>query len=62
MRILCVPTLQRYRCLPLENILHDVDVVVKAGRQPLLHAEDVLRYGAKTLEVNHQAVTALSVR
>ncbi|MBS7641103.1 MAG: radical SAM protein [Candidatus Bathyarchaeia archaeon] len=55
----CVPTLQRFRCRPIEHILKEVEVNVRAGRQPLLHAEDVLRYGAKGLEVNRQAVTEL---
>ena len=55
----CVPTLQRYRCLPIEHILKEVEVNLKAGRRPLLHAEDVLRYKAKGLEVNKEAVTNL---
>ncbi len=55
----CVPTLQRYRCLPLEHILKEVEVNLKAGRRPLLHAEDVLRYKAKGLEVNREAVKEL---
>ncbi len=55
----CVPQLQKYRCIPVENILKDVDVVVKGGRQPLLHAEDVMRYGAKTIEVDEEKVVGL---
>jgi len=55
----CVPTLQRYRFLPLNHILEEVDVNIKVGRQPLLHAEDVLRYGAKDIEVNKEAVINL---
>jgi len=34
-------------------------VNLEAGRQPLLHAEDVLRYGAKGIEVNREAVVNL---
>ncbi len=55
----CVPTLRRYRCLPIEHILEEVEVNLRARRQPLLHAEDVLRYGAKGIEVNREAVTNL---
>ena len=55
----CVPTLLRYRCLPLDHILREVEVNLRAGRQPLLHAEDVLRYKAKGLEVNKEAVINL---
>jgi radical SAM superfamily enzyme YgiQ (UPF0313 family) len=55
----CVPTLQRYRCLPMKDILKEVKVNLRAGRRPLLHAEDVLRYKAKGLEVNPEAVVGL---
>jgi len=55
----CVPTLQRYRCLPISDILKEVEVNLRAGRRPLLHAEDVLRYKAKGLEVNGEAVVEL---
>jgi len=55
----CVPTMLRYRCLPIDHILKEVKVNLKAGRQPLLHAEDVLRYGAKGIKVNQKAVTKL---
>jgi radical SAM superfamily enzyme YgiQ (UPF0313 family) len=55
----CVPTLQRYRCLSIEHILKEVSVNLRAGRQPLLHAEDVLRYKAKGLTVNKEAVIEL---
>ncbi len=55
----CVPTLQRYRCIPIKQILKEVDVNLRAGRRPLLHAEDVLRYKAKGLEVNGEAVIDL---
>jgi radical SAM superfamily enzyme YgiQ (UPF0313 family) len=55
----CVPTLQVYRCLSLEHILKEVEVNLRAGRQPLLHAEDVLRYKAKGFRVNKEAVINL---
>jgi len=55
----CVPTLQRYRCLSIKHILKEVEVNLRAGRRPLLHAEDVLRYKAKGLSVNKEAVISL---
>lgn len=55
----CLPTLQSYRCLSIESILKEVDVNLKFGRRPLLHAEDVLRYKAKGFEVNKPAVKEL---
>lgn len=55
----CVPTLQRFRCLPIRDILKEVEVNLRAGRRPLLHAEDVLRYKAKGLEVNKETVVDL---
>lgn len=55
----CAPTLQRFRCLPIDHILKEVKVNLGAGRQPILHAEDVLRYKAKGLEINKHAVIDL---
>ena len=55
----CIPTLRRYRCLPINHILKEVEVNVKAGRMPLLHAEDVLRYKAKGFEPNRDEVIKL---
>jgi radical SAM superfamily enzyme YgiQ (UPF0313 family) len=55
----CVPTLQRYRCLSLGHILKEVEVNLQAGRRPLLHAEDVLRYKANGFEINKEAVKEL---
>ena len=55
----CVPTLQRYRCLSIDHIIKEVEVNLQAGRSPLLHAEDVLRYKAKSFEVNKEAVKEL---
>jgi radical SAM superfamily enzyme YgiQ (UPF0313 family) len=55
----CLPTLQHYRCMPIETILKEVDVNLKFGRQPLLHAEDVLRYKARGFEINKPAVKEL---
>jgi radical SAM superfamily enzyme YgiQ (UPF0313 family) len=55
----CVPTLQRYRCLSIDHILKEVEVNLQAGRRPLLHAEDVLRYKARGYEINKEAVKEL---
>jgi radical SAM superfamily enzyme YgiQ (UPF0313 family) len=55
----CMPNLQRYRCLPIDHILKEVEVNLRAGRKPLLHAEDVLRYKAKGFKVNKEAVANL---
>lgn len=55
----CAPTLQRFRCRPVEHILKEVELNLRAGKQPLLHGEDVLRYKAKGFHVNTEAVTDL---
>ena len=55
----CAPTLKRFRCLPVEHILKDVELNLRSGKQPLLHAEDILRYRAKGFHVNIEAVTDL---
>jgi len=55
----CEPTLAKLRSLPVEKIVKDVEVNVRAGRQPLLHAEDVLRYGAKGLVPEKEKVIKL---
>jgi len=55
----CTPNLQSYRCLSINHILEEVEVNLRAGRQPLLHAEDALRYKAKGFDVNKEAVTKL---
>jgi len=55
----CVPTLQQFRCRPIKDILKEVEVNLRAGRRPLLHAEDVLRYKAKGFQINREAVAEL---
>ncbi|MEM3737235.1 MAG: radical SAM protein [Candidatus Bathyarchaeia archaeon] len=55
----CIPDMLRYRVIPIGQILNEVDVNLRWGRQPLLHAEDILRYGAKGLNVNREAVIRL---
>jgi radical SAM superfamily enzyme YgiQ (UPF0313 family) len=56
----CTPTLKSFRCLPLDYILKEVEVNVRAGKTSvLLHAEDVLRYKAHGLRVDSEAVLGL---
>lgn len=55
----CEPTLLWHRSLPPDHILKEVEVNLRAGRQPYLHAEDVLRYKAKGLEINKEATVDL---
>lgn len=55
----CEPTLLWYRSLPLDHILKEVEVNLRAGRQPCLHAEDVLRYKGKGMEMNKEATVGL---
>ena len=55
----CEPTLARLRSFPIEKILRDVEVNVRSGRQPILHAEDVLRYGAKSFVPEKEKVLKL---
>lgn len=55
----CLPTLQTYRSLPIDHILKEIEVNLRAGRQPLLHAEDVLSYKAKGFRVDTEAVINL---
>ena len=55
----CEPTLAKLRSFPIEKIVKDVEVNIRAGRQPILHAEDVLRYGAKGLVPEKEKVLKL---
>ncbi len=56
----CTPTMQKLRIKPIEKILRDVKTNLEAGEDsPLLHSEDVLRYGTKGVEPNGKKVTRL---
>ncbi|MHA1595449.1 MAG: B12-binding domain-containing radical SAM protein [Candidatus Baldrarchaeia archaeon] len=56
----CVPTLARLRSRPLEHILEEVRVNVSVGQtQIILHAEDILRYNARGLDIDPDAVLKL---
>jgi radical SAM superfamily enzyme YgiQ (UPF0313 family) len=55
----CNPTLLNFRCRPIEKILEEVKVNVDAGLDVLLHAEDILRYGANGVIPNEEKVLKL---
>lgn len=55
----CMPTMAKYRSREIKDIISDVKVNLAAGRQPCLHAEDVVRYGAKKIEVDPKQLISL---
>src|SRR5437867_2675123 len=57
----CVPNLLKLRSLPVEHVLEDVAVNIRAGRRRVsLHAEDIFRYGnSGGFAVNEDAVCGL---
>ncbi len=56
----CTPTLQSFRCRPLEDIMEEVRVNVNAGRSYIyVHAEDIWRYGAKGIRPDREKVVEL---
>lgn len=55
----CQPDLQNHRSRMLVHILEDVDLNLKAGRQPLLHAEDILRYRCQGQRIDREEVLRL---
>ncbi len=56
----CIPTLLNYRYRPIKQILDEIKVNLNAGAEgALLHAEDVLRYGAKGVIPDEEKVTKL---
>ncbi len=55
----CEPTMRSLRHFSIGQILNDVEVNLRGGSQPLLHAEDILRYKATGLTVNKEAVVEL---
>jgi len=56
----CVPTLQRFRCRPLQDIVEEIRVNVRDGQTNItLHAEDILRYKANGVHVQPEAVKEL---
>ncbi|RLI25981.1 hypothetical protein DRO57_02440 [Candidatus Bathyarchaeota archaeon] len=56
----CTPTMRILRHRPIEDILHDVEVNVKAGQKTIcLQAEDILQYGGTPVRKNPEAVIKL---
>lgn len=56
----CSLASSRFRSYPLEHILKNIEVNIRSGRStPILHAEDVLRYKSKGVEINREAVAEL---
>jgi len=55
----CNTTMLNFRCIPLENILHEVKLNVNAGNGVIFHAEDTLRYNAKGFVPSESAVMKL---
>jgi len=59
----CTPGMQKLRHKSIEHIIRDVEVNLKAGiDSPLLHSEDVLRYGTMKIEPNEEKVIELLQR
>lgn len=46
-RQFCTPTVWRRRDFPVEKILREVEINIKAGVQPILNSEDGLLYGSR---------------
>lgn len=58
----CNPNMRLVRHIPLERILDEVKVNLAFGPKITLHAEDVLRYKAKGMQPNREAVVDLFQR
>ena len=56
----CNPTMFKFRSIPMDNILREVEINVKGGEKGIsLATEDGFLYGAKGIEVNRDAVRRL---
>ncbi len=56
----CTPNMQKIRIKSIDHILRDVKTNLEAGEDsPLLHSEDVLRYGVDRIEPNERRVVRL---
>ncbi|MHC1581439.1 MAG: B12-binding domain-containing radical SAM protein [Candidatus Syntropharchaeia archaeon] len=55
----CNPTMLSFRCQPLEKILKEAEINAETANRVLLHAEDVLRYGAKGFIPDEEKVVRL---
>lgn len=56
----CSPTTFKFRSIPLDKILQEVEVNVRNGAKRIdLTSDDILLYGANGIRVNHEAVREL---
>lgn len=55
----CSPTMSKFRSRRIEEIMKEVKINVESGTGALLHAEDVLRYGANGVQPNENKVIEL---
>jgi len=55
----CNPNMRTVRHIPLERIMEEVRINLAAGDKITLHAEDVLRYKAKSVRPDREAVVKL---
>ena len=55
----CNPNMRLVRHIPLERILNEVKLNLAYSSRITLHAEDILRYKAKGMQPNHEAVVDL---
>jgi len=55
----CNPNMRQVRHIPLDRILGEVRINLRAGDKITLHAEDVLRYRANGLKPNREEVSGL---
>lgn len=56
----CNPALTQLKCRPIQDILEEVKVNVRHGHDsPILHSEDIFRYGATGIYPNQHSVEEL---
>lgn len=56
----CSPTMMKFRSIPLEEILDEVEVNIRNGAKYIdLVSDDILLYRANGVSVNHEAVSEL---
>ncbi len=55
----CIPAMRRLRSIPLEKIVAEVSLNLRAGQQPILHSEDVLAYGSRGSRISPERIKEL---
>lgn len=55
----CNPTMQNYRCQPIDYILKEAKINVEAGRGIIYHSEDVIRYNSKDFIPDEKSIIKL---